>query len=144
MRLLSATVLLLMAECVFCAIPFLNTYLDPASKESLIKVFLEAVESKELNAIHHAVSGLRTLGVQVDAAKSKVICEMVQKTPVADLTKLYHVVGIISELKNCAQPTISSAKELIDAAPKATKLKTSDLYLALFAANKLRMKGEYP
>ncbi len=56
------------------ATPSLNTYLLPADRASLQSIFQHALTAAkdDAAAVHHAVAGLKLLGVAVDATQSQV------------------------------------------------------------------------
>uniref|UniRef100_F1KX96 Dolichyl-diphosphooligosaccharide--protein glycosyltransferase subunit 2 n=1 Tax=Ascaris suum TaxID=6253 RepID=F1KX96_ASCSU len=136
-------ILISLIRSAYFATPFLNHYLDSASRESLINVFQNALNTKELSSLHHGVSGLKALDIQIDAAKSQVICDAAKKASGTSLSAIYDAASIASELKGCNLGTITGAKETIEAASKQEKPTTSDLFYALSAAHILNLKVNY-
>ncbi|VDM48314.1 unnamed protein product [Toxocara canis] len=135
-----AITLALLVGSVRSATPFLNHYLDGPSRDSLIRVLQNALNSKELSALHHGVVGLQALGIEVDATKAQAICELAKKASGASLSAVYHAISTASALKGCNMGTITGAKETIEAAAKQQKPTAQDLFFALAAAQGLNMK----
>uniref|UniRef100_A0A0N5A988 Dolichyl-diphosphooligosaccharide--protein glycosyltransferase subunit 2 n=1 Tax=Syphacia muris TaxID=451379 RepID=A0A0N5A988_9BILA len=132
--------LLLSFHIVNAATPFLNTYLDEQSRESMKNVFEKALNSRDINSLYHGVAGLQMLGVSINNNKQKDICSIVDSAEVKDVVALNAKTSIIKILPNCKIAAVKGAAEMIDAAIKASKPIAKDLYYAISAARNMGIK----
>ncbi|VDN02311.1 unnamed protein product [Thelazia callipaeda] len=133
---------LLLFAITECVTPFLNNYLDASARNSLNAVFLSAIESDQLSAIHHGLAGLELAGIPIDANKNQVLCGRVKKVNNKELVQLYHALSAANVLKDCAL-SVPNARETVEAVLKQDPIISQNLYFALAVASYLKLKVDY-
>jgi oligosaccharyltransferase complex subunit delta (ribophorin II) len=122
--------------------PFLNSYLSQDDRNSLAKLFDEALTKKsdDIASIHYAAAGYKLLGSPIDAAKAKTACEKAKQVDLTALKDLYHVTGATSALPNCALSSIATAQKTIESAASESQPSALNLLYALETAKNLGLK----